>query len=128
MKPSERGLWKDVTQEIMSDEEDTEEGLKVKFLALSRRKEINNLIEALDQRKNALDQDKGLAPPCKIRVVSESPVKRQLKNVKLSLLKDFGKSNDEDEANSEGNNNFPSVLGGNKSDEEKLTHLKPKVS
>ena len=55
MKPNGRGLWKDVTQEIISDEEDTEEGLKVKSLALSRSKEINNLIEALDQSKKAHD-------------------------------------------------------------------------
>ena len=108
-------MWKDVTQEIMSDEEDTEEGLKVKSLAPSRSKEINNLIEALYQRKNAHDREKSLAPPRKIRVVSKSPVKRQLKNVKLSLLKDFTESNDEDEANSEGNNSFPSVSGGNES-------------
>ena len=118
MKPNGRGLWKDVTQEIISDEEDTEEGLKVKSLALSRSKEINNLIEALDQSKKAHDWDKGLAPPHKIRVVSKSPVKRQLKNVKLSLLKDFSESNDEVEANSEGNNSFPSIPGGNESDEE----------
>ena len=77
MKPNERGLWKDVIQEIMSDEEDTEEGLKVKSLASSRSEEINNLIEALDQRKNARDRDKGLAPSRKIRVVSKLPVKRQ---------------------------------------------------
>ena len=37
------------------------------------------MIAALDQRKNAHDRDKGLAPRCKIRVVSKSPVKRQLK-------------------------------------------------
>ena len=75
-KPSESGLWKDVTQEIMSDEEDTEEGLQAKSLAPSRSKEINNLIEALDQRKNAHDRDNGLAPPRKIRVVSKFTVKR----------------------------------------------------
>ena len=77
MKPNERGLWKDVIQEIMSDEEDTEEGLKVKSLASSRSEEINNLIEAHNQRKNARDRDKGLAPSRKIRVVSKFPVKRQ---------------------------------------------------
>lgn len=77
MKLNERGLWKDVIQEIMSDEEDTEEGLKVKSLVSSRSEEINNLIEALDQRKNARDRDKGLAPSRKISVVSKFPVKRQ---------------------------------------------------
>ena len=70
MKPNERGLSKDVIQEIMSDEEDTEEGLKVKSLVSSRSEEINNLIEALDQRKNARDRDKGLAPSRKISVFS----------------------------------------------------------
>lgn len=117
-EPNERSLCKDITQKIMSEKEGTEGGLKVKSLAPSWSKEINNLIEALDQRKNAHDQDKGLAPPHKIRVVSKSPVKRQLKNVKLSLLKDFSESNDEVEANSEGNNSFPSIPGGNESDEE----------
>ena len=115
---NERGLCKDITQKIMSDKEDTEGELKVKSLAPSWSKEINNLIEALNQRKNAYDQDKGLAPPHKIRVVCKSPVQRQLKNVNLSLLEDFAESNDEDEANSEGNNSFPSILGGNESDEE----------
>ena len=38
----------------MSDEEDTEEGLKVKSLAPSRSKGINNLIEAFDQIKKCL--------------------------------------------------------------------------
>ena len=41
----------------MSDKEDTEGELNVKSLAPSWSKEINNLIEALDQRKNAHDQD-----------------------------------------------------------------------
>ena len=118
VKPNAGGLWKDVTQEIMSDEEDTEEGLKIKSLASSRSKQINDLSEALDQRKNAHDHDKGLAPPRKIRLVSKSALKRQFKNMKLSLLKDFAESNDKDEANSEGNNSFPSIPGGNESDEE----------
>ena len=40
--------------------------------------------------------------------------------MQLSLLKDEGnaESNDEEEANSEGNSSFPSIPGGNDSDEE----------
>ena len=71
----------------MSDEEDTEEELKVKSLAPSQSKEINNLIEALDQRKNAHDRDKSLEPQRKIRVVSKSPVKRQLKKCEAKSFK-----------------------------------------
>ena len=56
-----------------------------------------------------------MAPPRKIMVASKSPVKRQLKNVKLSLLKDFTEINDENEVNSEGNNSFPPATGGNES-------------
>ena len=88
MKPTERDLWDDVTQEVMSNEEDTQERLKVKSLAPSPSKEVNNLVEALDQRKNGHDRDNGLAPSRKIRLVNKSPVKRHLKSVKLSLLKD----------------------------------------
>ena len=87
MKPTERDLWGDVTQEVISDEEDTQERLKVKSLASSGNKEVNNLIEALDQKENGYDRD-GLAPSRKIRVVNKSPVKRHLKSVKLNLLKD----------------------------------------
>ena len=76
------------------------------------------MIGELDQRENSHDQDKGLAPPHKIRVVCKSPVQKQLKNVNLSLLEDFAESNNEDETNSEGNNSFPSILGGNESDAE----------
>ena len=54
MKPTERDLWGDVTQEVISDEEDTQERLKVKSLASSGNKEVNNLIEALDQKKKWL--------------------------------------------------------------------------
>lgn len=54
-QPNERSLCKDITQKIMSEKEGTEGGLKVKSLAPSWIKEINNLIEALDQRKNAHD-------------------------------------------------------------------------
>ena len=44
----------------MRDKEDTEEGLKVRSLAPSQSKKINNSIEALNKRKNSHDQDKSL--------------------------------------------------------------------
>jgi len=85
--PEEREFWKDVTQEIMSDEEDTPTGLKLKSLAPMRIERLNTLIKTLDARKVTADNEKGILPARKCRVVSESPIKRKKKSL-VTLLEE----------------------------------------
>ena len=87
MKAEEMELWEQVDQELMSDEEDLEEGkLKKKTLANLRCDELNDLTEALDSRYKQANASEDVLR--KKRVASDSPLKRKLsKKVKTTLLK-----------------------------------------
>jgi len=77
--PHEKDFWENVDQEMMSDEEDIPEGLKVKSLKSVRVPRLNDLIKRLDERKQSSDRKKGVIPVRKRRIVSESPIKRKIK-------------------------------------------------
>ena len=88
MKEEESALWFDVTQEMMSDEEDVDDGLKVKT-SHWRSEELGMLIERLDERHSTRQLDNNRQVLRKKRVATESPMKRKpSKKLKTHLLKD----------------------------------------
>ena len=88
MREEEAAHWADVTQEMMSDEEDVNEGLKVKTPHW-RSDELGALIESLDQRHDRRQMDNNRQVLRKRRVAAESPMKRKpSKKLKPHLLKD----------------------------------------
>ena len=76
MRPEERPLWKDVTQEIMSDEEDVGDSLKVKTPGW-RSEQLTTLIQKLDERHNESLRMASRQPLKKLRVDADSPMKRK---------------------------------------------------
>lgn len=92
MLPAEVSLWSDVTQELMSDEEDNGDILKVKTPHW-RCEELNQLIKSLDERSRSKVQASGRQALKKGRVEAESPMKR-LPSKKLK--QDFIRFNDDD--------------------------------
>ena len=88
VREEEATLWADVTQEMMSDEEDIDEGLRVKTPHW-RSDELGALIESLDERHNRRQVDNNRQVLRKRRVATESPMKRKpSKKLKPHLLKD----------------------------------------
>lgn len=88
VKEGEAALWSDVTQEVMSDEEDLDGGLKIKTPHW-RSKELGALIEKLDERHIMRQQDNNRQVLRKRRVATASPMKRKpSKKLKQHLLKD----------------------------------------
>ena len=76
MSPDESRLWQGVTQELMSDEEDMGNSLKVKSPNW-RSQELTSLIRQLDARiveRNAMESRQQLR---KSRVEAASPMKRK---------------------------------------------------
>ena len=85
--PEEMALWSDVTQELMSDEEDNGDILKVKTPHW-RCGELNQLIKSLDQRSKSKMEASGRQILKKGRVVAESPMKRlPSKRLKQELIR-----------------------------------------
>jgi len=84
--PHEKDFWENVDQEMMSDEEDIPEGLKVKSLKSVRVPRLNDLIKRLDERKQSSDRKKGVIPVRKRRIVSESPIKRKIKKKSALII------------------------------------------
>ena len=82
----EWALWQGVTQELMSDEEDQGNTLKVKSPGW-RCAELDELIEELDKRSEDKASDESKQVLKKRRVVAESPMKRRpSKKLKASLI------------------------------------------
>lgn len=91
---AEADLWKDVTQELMSDEEDNGDALKVKSPQW-RCVELSNLIAELDDRHKRRMTDEAKQVLRKRRLPAESPMKRKpSKKLKETLVRD---SNDSEE-------------------------------
>lgn len=84
--PNEKEFWENVDQEMMSDEEDIPEGLKLKSLKSIRVPRLNDLIKSLDERKRSSDREKGVIPVRKQRIVSESPIKRKIKKKSALII------------------------------------------
>ena len=92
---SEIDMWKDVTQELMSDEEDNGDALKVKSPHW-RCLELNRLIEKLDQRHQRRMTEEARQVLRKKRIPTESPMKRKpSKKLKKTLVRDSSDSDDE---------------------------------
>ena len=88
MKKEEQKLWEGVTQELMSDEEDIEDGAKFKIKSPPwRNLELSQLIVELERRKEEEASKEGRQVLRKRRVLSDSPMKRQpTKKVKTCFL------------------------------------------
>ena len=72
---AEKKLWKDVTQELMSDEEDGTEQFTVKIKSPSwRSEEFSNLIKQLDERRD--EENNGGGGMRMKRITTVSPMKR----------------------------------------------------
>ena len=80
-------MWADITQKLMSDEEDDREGFKVKSPP-SRAPVISVMCKSCDDRAAAELGVRTKAPIKRKRVVSNSPTKRKPKNIKPELLVD----------------------------------------
>ena len=90
----EADLWKDVTQELMSDEEDNGDALKVKSPHW-RCVELSDLIEKLGERHQRRMTEEARQVVRKRRFPAESPMKRKpSKKLKERLVRD---SSDSDE-------------------------------
>ena len=84
----EMALWSNVTQEVMSDEEDLGDSLKIKTPQW-RSEEVTRLIRILDERTNAQKIADGKQTLKKTRVLSDSPMKRRpSKKLKTDLIRD----------------------------------------
>ena len=95
MTDSEKPLWQDVTQELMSDEEDIPEGFKVKSPHW-RSNELSKIITAIDQRMETAIGVTKKAPAKKRRLPADSPMKRKPKKVKNTLPSIFDEDKDEE--------------------------------
>ena len=72
----ESELWKDVTHELMSDEQDLDDKLKVKSPTW-RTNSLTQLIRKLDERRDA-ERLSGAKQGIRLkRVAAESPMKRK---------------------------------------------------
>jgi len=86
LKTHEREVWRDVNQELMSDEEDHEDGLKVKT-PIWRDRQVSDLVKILDERLKISMVEQGKNVRKKRRVIAISPMKRKpSKKVKTHLI------------------------------------------
>jgi len=107
LKTHEREVWRDVNQELMSDEEDHEDGLKVKT-PMWRGRQVSDLVKILDDRLKNSMAEQGKSVTKKRRVIAISPMKRKpSKKVKKHLIEQEIETESESvlESESEGDEN-----------------------
>ena len=101
----ESGLWKDVTHELMSDEEDLDDKLKVKSPTW-RTNSLTQLIRKLDERRDA-ERLSGAKQGIRLkRVAAESPMKRKpSKKVKRRFINEENLYEEREDNDDEGDDN-----------------------